>query len=105
MNGNVLERLRPYRALGWAALVVFVAFGFDFKTPSSQFRELRAAAAAHAQRDSTIKLRQDSLEASMGEMRRFVKALAVGQCLDRPRRDLQLMGLPCEELLGSGRLR
>lgn len=88
----VTAKLQRYQWLLWVVLIVLLAVGFDFKTPASQFREIRAK---NAEQDSTI-LEQQSTIAELG---RFVRALSIGQCLDRPQRETQLMGLPCDRLL------
>jgi type II secretory pathway component PulJ len=48
-----------------------------------------------------VNARQDR---AIEQLTMFVKAIAIGQCLDRPEREIQLMGLPCDTLL-RGRMR
>ena len=85
-----------YGWLGYLLLLLVLAAGFDFKTPAMHFTALEST-------DRQLFLRQDSLKIEIGQVEQFLRALAVGQCIDRPRRDWQLMGLPCEDLLRRGR--
>lgn len=98
-NASVLGRLdqivNRWRWLLWVGIVVGVAIGFDFKTPAAQFRALTAA-------DGLLSAWQDSLDRAHGQINRYLRALAIAQCIDRPRRETDLMGLPCVSLLQGG---
>lgn len=100
------ETLRRWRWLLYAAVAVALAAGFDFKSPRAQFAALQAADSAH---HAQLTLFMDSMAAVHGELEQrglrtttLLAALARGQCLDRPRRELALMGLPCDSLLARG---
>jgi len=88
--------------------------GFRFVTPGSQIKTLEVRVATdrravdstmQANRrytDSTISLLVDQLEYTT----RIIEALARQQCLQGPRFQTQLTGLPCTTLLqGFGRAR
>jgi hypothetical protein len=91
MPTALLAWLQRYQWILWIALqllvVTVLAVGFDFKTPAAQFRALNEK---NAQQDTTIE--------ALG---RYVRALVVGQCLDRPPRETQLMGLDCPHLVSG----
>lgn len=87
--------LERWRWVVWLLFTLAVAIGFDFKTPRAHFAELEAV-------DHTLALRADSLEAGQRRVERYLRALSVAQCIDRPRREWQMMGLPCDELLQGG---
>lgn len=85
-----LARLQRYQWILWIAFIGLLAVGFDFKTPASQFR--------------TLNDKNEQQDTSIAELGRYVRALVVGQCLDRPVRETQLMGLDCARLVsGSSR--
>jgi hypothetical protein len=88
----VSTRLQWFRWLLWLALFALLAVGFDYKTPAVKFREISAKDAQQDGKDA----QQDTTIAELG---RFVRALSIGQCLDRPARETKLMGLPCTRLL------
>ena len=101
--GRLYDRFRP---LVWLLFLALVALGFEFRTPGSIFRELRSSDDRIEQRlddhvATSVKIHAD-LAAQNQQTAELVTALARGACLDRPRRETRLMGLPCEELL-SGR--
>lgn len=79
---------------------ILIAFGFGFKTPSSQFAEIRAT-------QDTFRIRLDNYGTSKESDEVLIKALSIAQCIDRlskgneGRRELQLMQMPCGELLGN----
>lgn len=87
---SISAALRRWRFLIYVAFAVLLAFGFDFKTPAAQFKALRDK---NTEQDQQI-----------ADLARYVRAIAIGQCLDRPRRDTDLMGLNCDQLLRSGRI-
>ena len=80
-----LIKARRYQWLLWVLIIALLAFGFDFKTPAAQFGEIKRK---DAQQDIAI-----------SDLGLLVRALAIGQCLDRPPRETQLMGLHCAQLL------
>lgn len=98
MYGNI----RAWKWLLWPIVLLSVAIGFDFKTPRAHFEQLERADSTLLAANRVIRIRQDSLEVSQRRIERYLRALSVAQCIDRPRRDWQLMGLPCEELLQRG---
>lgn len=91
-----------YRWLGWVAFVFFVALGFDFKTPAKHFQELEAevhtVAVDRLKGDSTLGASIAKGDSLRNELRDYVKALMIGECLDRPRSETVRMGLPCRRL-------
>lgn len=93
---DILNKARPILfVLGFA----LVAFGFDFKTPKAQFDEIRNTASAAAKAEN---LRIDSLNyrvTALEQDKGLLKSLAIGQCLDRSKRELILMQLPCDKLI------
>lgn len=84
--GALNTQIQRYQWLLWLALLALLAVGFDFQTPAAQFRTLQAK---NAVQDTAI-----------AELDHYVRALVVGQCLDRPPRETQLMGIDCIRLLG-----
>jgi hypothetical protein len=82
---SISTKLQRFQWLLWLALIALLAVGFDFKTPAAQFRTIKADNA-----------RQDSILVELG---RYIRAMAIAECLDRPQRETQLMGLPCGRLL------
>lgn len=84
-TGAVTTKLQRFQWLLWLALVALLAVGFDFKTPATQFRAIH-----------DVDSRQDS---ALTELGGYIRAMAVAECLDRPQRETQLMGLPCARLL------
>lgn len=105
-----MGRLKPI----WIALaLLFVAIGFDFKTPAQHFQAIEDDQSRLHQTDLKLQHSMDSINAAthdevLGvqqdhrELRNYIRALVVAQCLDRPRRDTQRMGLPCSKLLSQG---
>lgn len=87
------------------AFLVFVMVGFNFKTPAQQFEAIARADASLAKADSAFDLRIKVLEDDRKEMRMYMRAFAVSQCLDRPPRETVIMGLRCDELLAGQPLR
>lgn len=102
MADRILTLLGKWR---WPIAVLasfLLAAGFDFRTPSSQFRELRAQDNALAKVDSTL---MDSLRVHSQESRRdsdIIRALGIYRCLHSTVAEQQMLRLPCAELL-SGR--
>lgn len=88
---QALATAQRWRWIVWPVLFAFLAIGFEFKTPASQFGAIRET---NAQQDSAI-----------ASLTVLARALAIGQCLDRPRRETQMMGLPCDVLLRQGATR
>lgn len=99
---NLLDRVSHqigrYRVFVYAVFGFLVMLGFDFKTPASHFRTLEAETIKLRHTDTTLMLRIDSVQIDHIEIGRYIQALAVAQCLDRPRRDTELMGLDCEAI-------
>lgn len=97
---HAYERLKP---LVWLTLFGLVALGFEFRPPSTIFRELRQADSVLATRivdhELTAAREHRSMNGDYEQTSELVLALARGACLDRPARETRLMGLPCEELL------
>lgn len=87
----------------WLVFIAAIAVGFEFKPPMQTFHELRRAdsmqvAALHAH--EALALRDHNhMYANQESIERLVEALARGACIDRPRRETRLMGLPCDSLL------
>jgi hypothetical protein len=94
-NGTLgtIDRLyQRYRPLVFLAVLALLAFGFDFRTPSSQFREVRAEVATLHAADSIIKRTQ-------AQDRVLLEGVARGFCLTVAPRDRELLGLPCDDLM------
>lgn len=53
---------------------------------------------------SALEAQVVELRAQVIPLQRYVTALAIGQCLDRPARETQLMRLSCDKLLRGGDL-
>lgn len=84
--------LARWRWVVYAVACFLLALGFDFQPPSSRFRKIETQQVANTAAVDSLKLEHQHIES-------YLRALAVAQCIDRPRRDWQLMGLPCEDLL------
>lgn len=97
-----LRNSLKWRWLLWPLVLLSIAIGFDFKTPRAHFEQLEKADSVLLEENRIIRIRQDSLDVSHRRIERYLRALSVAQCIDRPRREWQLMGLPCEELLHRG---
>lgn len=95
---------RHWQFLIGVGMLIFVMVGFDFKTPASQFLEIEHTHARFIATDSLLDTRVARLEEDADETRRYLRALAVAQCLDRPPRETAIMGLACDQLLGGAAL-
>ena len=73
----------------WVTLAVVVLYGFDFVTPKKRLITLEANHGELAER--------------VDDMGTVLRALTIGECIDRPARELQLMGLAahCDVLLSG----
>lgn len=73
----------------WVTLAVVVLYGFDFVTPKKRLVKLEGNHAA--------------LEVEVEDMNTVLRALTIGECIDRDERELQLMGLSarCDVLLSG----
>lgn len=90
-----------YHWLFTLLLLFFLALGFDFKTPSSAFAEVRTMIARDRIVDSLeineIKVRNTQADRDRTEMRQLLEALVIMQC----QRNLKLSQdsrLPCRRL-------
>lgn len=103
---NLSILLHRWRGLFYIAITVLVAVGFDFRTPKAQFEELRAVD-ARLRRDLDEHL-EDAAESTrrtnirVDSVHSAIRALMIGECLDRPARETSLMGLRCDNLLNTG---
>lgn len=91
--------LTRYKFLVWLVVAALVAFGFDFKTPATHFRAIEYSLAELHRTDTTLARRIDSGDSTRTQMAFYLRALMIAQCIDRPLKQTQLMGLPCGELL------
>lgn len=100
--GAIKDVVERYRWLGWMVFVFFIALGFDFKTPAHHFRDLEAQvhenAVARVKGDSVLSASIAHGDSLREELRNYVRALMIGECLDRPRSETARMGLPCRAL-------
>lgn len=101
--GSLFERINAelgrYKVI-WLLLGVFlVALGFDFKTPAHHFQEIEASLTELRQTDRGLTRRIDEGDSIRLQMTFYLRALMIAQCIDRPQRQTQLMGLPCGDLL------
>ena len=101
--GELLERanleLGRYKVI-WVLLGGFlVAVGFNFKTPARHFQEIESSLMELHRTDTLLARRIDLGDSSRAEMTFYLRALMIAQCIDRPIKQTQLMGLPCGELL------
>lgn len=94
------EAFYALRLLWWILGVGFVMFGFDFKTPARHFKEIEAKADTVA---TKFDRRITVVEEQHTAIERYLNALTLAQCIDRPRRELLMMGLPCDSLLQAVR--
>jgi hypothetical protein len=101
-NMTLMVRIFTSKPFWMVAAAIVVALGFDFKTPAAHFKEIETRAQGIDIQMAILRTRQDSVEATQNELRRYIRALAIAQCLDRPARDTRLMGLPCDELIRNG---
>jgi len=88
-----------YKVLIWLIAALALAFGFDFKTPATHFRTIETSLAELHQTDTVLARRIDAGDSTRAEMTFYLRALMIAQCIDRPIKQTQLMGLPCGELL------
>jgi len=88
------------KVLAWLVFAFLIAVGFDFRTPRSQFAELRAQDIALARTLTSV---MDSIRAQRASTLQLLRALAVRACLDSSPRDANLMQLPCDSLTGQRR--
>lgn len=98
-----VARLWSSRPLWGAIIAATVAFGFNFKTPAQHFKELENTNTAQDIATQVLRVRVDSLQANIKIFQTDLKALLVAQCLDRPLRETQLMGISCPDLLKGQR--
>src|SRR5882672_12645832 len=90
---QLARKARSWKWLVWPLVLLALAIGFDFKTPKQHFEQLERADSVLMAADRIIRVRQDSIESGYRRVERYLRALAVAQCIDRPKRDWQLMGL------------
>ena len=101
MTDKIITLLMKWRWPLAIAGAFLLAAGFDFRTPSSQFSELRAQDRVLAHIDSVI---ADSLGAHLREGRKdsdVIRALGIYRCLHSTRAEQQMLRLPCPDLLGG----
>lgn len=88
------------RALWFIIAAFLLAFGFGFKTPTSQFAEIKAV-------QDTFRLQLQIQKLRIDTTTMLLRSLAIAQCIDRAskgeegQRELQLMQMPCNKLLES----
>ncbi len=91
--------LARYKFILWLIVATLVAFGFDFKTPARHFEEIETSLEALHRTDTILERRITVADSARTEMTFYLRALMIAQCIDRPLRQTQLMGLPCGDLL------
>jgi hypothetical protein len=102
MTDRILTLLGKWRWPLAVAGTFLLAAGFDFRTPSSQFNELRAQDHVLFGADSGL---MDSLNAHRRESKRdsdIIRSLGIYRCLHSTAAEQQMLRLPCPDLL-SGR--
>jgi len=83
---ELLVKLHPIVTLFMA---LFFILGFGMETPQKKFKAINTEIVGiHEQVDG---------------YGRILRGIAIGECLDRSERELQLMGLPCDSLLQTHR--
>lgn len=93
---SVIKYWKPVAGLVGALLV---AAGFDFHTPAWHFQQIAAETRGLHQTDSAFDVQIQSMKNEQMNIEKYLRALSIAQCIDRPRRDTQLMDLNCKELL------
>ena len=92
----VVKAWKPVVGLVGALLV---AAGFGFHTPAWHFQQIAAETQGLHKADSSFDARMKSIENEQTNIEKYLKSLNIAQCLDRPRRETQLMDLDCKTLL------
>jgi hypothetical protein len=112
---DILAQIGRLKALWYLVGLLLIAFGFDFKTPAQHFKEIESVLAQQRQEvvngtaersalqhtQSSLRANQDTMSRDILQLTTYIRALAIAQCLDRPQRELQLMGLPCTRWLSE----
>lgn len=78
---KVIDALQRWHWLLTLVMAGLLVMGFGFETPQSKFGRLEG------------RLHE------MEQVQPLVNSLAIGECLDRDLRELQLMQMPCERLV------
>jgi Flp pilus assembly protein TadG len=101
----VAQKAREYRLILWVLFLILLALGFDFRTPSAQFKELRRIADSvgveAARRDSLVKARLAIADEKQQKDRELIVGLARWACISDPTR--ARLAIHCESLLGVSR--
>lgn len=92
----IVQLIYQFRFLWWIAIAVLIALGFDFKTPAQHFKDMESE---YAQAYSKLDGRMTNVEHQHDQIERYLGALSIAMCIDRPRRETRLMELPCDSLL------
>ncbi len=92
---KALAQVARFKVIWWMLGIFMVALGFGFKTPAQHFDQIAYEIAILSKRES-------DLEQDHSALRRYVHALLIGQCIDRPPRDTRLMGIDCQRLIERG---
>lgn len=87
----IVRRFKLVQALLIAVVAVLVMFGFGFKTPAAHFRDIEATA-------TIIDMRVQLLEQDRRAMQRYIRILVLAKCFELPRRQLEMLALPCDSL-------
>lgn len=92
---RIVHRFRLVQVTIGLVVTLAVMFGFGFKTPAAHFRDIETTA-------TIIDARVQMLEQDRRTTQRYIRILVLAKCFELPRKQAQMIGLPCDSLQRHG---